>query len=129
VIVSAGRYDLTIEQGATFARLLTLQRPAGTPMYIGGRSFRAQIRRHVADESDPSPLATFACSISGDQAAGQVLLTMDAALTATLTPERYNTSRRREVPIGEWDLEMVNVDGSVERLLFGEVVLSREVTR
>lgn len=109
--LAAGRWNLRIEQGATFAQLFdcTVDDPAFT---WDGWTARSQIRTTTAPNSELLLELTPYLTVDG----GTILLSIPAAVTQTLTRN------------GRWDMELVR--GSVVvRLLQGAVVISREVTR
>lgn len=113
----AGRYDLTIEQGATFTKTFTWKQ-SGAAVDLTSYHARMQIR----ETKD----ATTALVDLDDQTkggivlggvAGTIAVTISATATAALS---FDTAF--------YDLEMV-LSTVVTRLLEGEVYLSKEVTR
>ncbi|MFI9244161.1 hypothetical protein ACIGXF_16585 [Streptomyces sp. NPDC053086] len=108
--MSAGRWDLRIEQGATFMQTYTITDPADFTW--DGWSARAQIRSAPADDGDLLLDLTPYLTVLGNA----VRLAIPAAQTETLTRN------------GVWDLEMVN-GTTVVRILQGRAVISPEVTR
>ncbi|GAA4824350.1 hypothetical protein [Streptomyces ziwulingensis] len=109
--LAAGRWNLRIEQGATFAQVFdcSVDDPAFT---WEGWSARAQIRTDTSANAELLLDLTPYLTVMG----GAIRLSIPAAVTQTLTRN------------GRWDLEMVH--GSiVVRLLQGAVPVSLEVTR
>ncbi len=108
--LSAGVWDLVIEQGATFVQTYTV---ADDPEFTwDGWSARAQIRSAPADSGDLLIDLTDYLTILG----GAIRLAIPASVTQTLTRN------------GVWDLEVVQ-GSTVVRLLNGKAILSPEVTR
>lgn len=113
----ADTYDLYIDQGATFERVITWKQTNGTPVDLTGYSARMQIRRTKSNETALVSL-TNANGITLGGTSGTIAISISAAVTEALT-------FRRAV----YDLELVSPNGSVYRLLQGAVALSKEVTR
>lgn len=108
--LSAGDWDLYIEQGSTFVQTYTV---ADDPAFTWtGWSVRAQIRSAPADSGDLMLDLTDYLTITG----GSIQLAIPATQTETLTRN------------GVWDLEVVQ-GATVVRLLKGKAVVSLEVTR
>ncbi|MER8220900.1 hypothetical protein ABTZ58_09970 [Streptomyces sp. NPDC094143] len=108
--LSAGEWDLYIEQGATFLQTYTVDDdPAFT---WDGWTARAQIRSEASENGelllDLEPYLT----VTGPS----IRLAIPASVTETLTRN------------GRWDLEVVN-GSTVVRLLNGRAIVSPEVTR
>jgi hypothetical protein len=108
----AAKYNLTIDQGATFERLVRVSE-ANAPKDLTGYVVRAQLRRSY---KAALPLATFVCAVT-DAAAGEITLTLDATTTTGIT-----------AGAAVWDLEL-EYAGVVTRLLEGTVQITPEVTR
>lgn len=124
----AGIYNLTIEQGSTFVRLISLEQPdlaadptgaTFQPYLLNGHTARMQIRRTV--ESSTTMLSLTSPSngiiISPGAPENELSITISAAVTATLTSS------------GVYDLEIVDAGGLVSKVLRGTVTLIPEVTR
>jgi hypothetical protein len=110
--MSSGKYNLIIEQGATFSRTFTYKNSAGTAVDLTGYTAAAQIRSSFSatEKTDltvsiPTP------------ANGQIVVSLTATETAALTLES-----------GVWDLELT-YGATVTRLLQGTYTLSKEVTK
>jgi hypothetical protein len=113
--MAAGVLNLLIEQGSTFLYSLSL-RDANGPMNLTNFTARMQIRRTVGAPAVLLELTTAngRIAISG----GTVALSVDAADTALLDFSK-----------AVYDLEIESPNGDVTRLIQGDVVLSKEVTR
>lgn len=109
--LTAGTWDLRIEQGATFG--MAFNCAVDNPSFTwDGFTARAQIRSEASPSGDLLLDLTDHLTIEG----GTVRLDIPASVTATLTRN------------GRWDLEMVLGSGVV-RLLEGRAIVSPEVTR
>ena len=117
--MSAGRFDLIIEQGATYTQTFTYETAAGVPINLTAYTAAMQIRESVestavlATSSGTSPSITL--TLGGS--AGTIIVTMTATVTAAFA---FDTA--------VYDLELTT-GTTVLRLLEGEVKLSKEVTR
>lgn len=115
----SGRYDLTVEQGATFGLSLTWKDAAGTPIDLTGYSARAHIRSMTQSASTLLEMTTANSRIVLGGPAGTIVLSASSAVTAALA-----------APIDAvWDLELESGAGTVTRLLEGNVHIDPEVTR
>lgn len=116
--MSAGTYDILIEQGATFRMSATWKDSAGAPVNITGYTARMQVRRRY---NDPTILLNFSTTngaIVLGGSAGTITITGAATVTDDVAART-----------GVYDLELVSADGTVTRLLEGGVTISPEVTR
>jgi hypothetical protein len=112
--MTAAVYNLVIDQGSDFAIEFTVAE-AGTAKNLSGYSARAQLR---ATKSSSSVSATFTCTIP-TPANGKINMTLPNGTSAALTAGRFF-----------YDLEIFTAnDTLVNRLLFGEVTVTQEVTR
>jgi hypothetical protein len=111
--MAAGRYDLFIEQGATFRRLLTLKANA-VAIDLTGYTVRSQIRPGAGSDTllhDMTP------DLVVTPLTGQIELVIPATDTALFTWKK-----------AVWDLEIVEPGGDVIRVLKGSVTNDLEVT-
>lgn len=115
----AATLDLVIEQGADFEREIVWKDGDGEPIPITGYEARAQVRQSFSSASPELSFSSEDESIVIDGPAGKVTLNASAEDTAALDLPRP----------GVWDLELVDPDGAVTRLIGGTVSLSREATR
>jgi len=131
--VIAGVYNITIEQGSTFGRLISIEQPdlATDPtgqtfenFDLAGFTGRMQIRRTIDTTTPMISLTTengrmtINPNIAGTPSRNnEISLLITAADTATLTTS------------GVYDLEIVSVSGVVSKIIRGDVTLIPEVTR
>jgi len=106
-------FPLTIRTGDTETVSVSMQTAAGAAINITGRTYQAQIRDTAASTA---VIATFSCSVT-DGTAGTFACTLDAATTATLTPQT-----------AVWDCQE-NTSGVITTLLAGQVWIVQDVTR
>lgn len=112
--MSAGNYNLVIDQGADFAITLTLKEN-GQAKNLSDYSARAQMR---TKKSSSAAAGTFTCAIS-DALNGKVTMKMPNVTTKDLAPGVYY-----------YDLELfTSGDANVSRLLEGTATVTAEVTR
>ena len=116
--MATGNTDFYIEQGATFVITLTWKDEEGSLVDLTGCTARMQVRKIVASETVLLELTTGNGRISIDVVKGEITLTVSATDTASLT---WKTA--------VYDLEIVHPDSTITRLLQGNVIISREVTR
>ena len=116
--MSAGRYNYTIEAGATFSRTITYTDPEDTPIDLSGSVIRMQIRDNYSSEE---------AAISVSTTDGGIVLTGDPGVfVLTLTPELTGSIPFRQ---GVYDIEIEYADQTVERVLEGRVKISTQVTQ
>lgn len=115
--MTAGIYDITIEQGATFQMNLTWKDNLGSPINISGYSARMQVRTSYEAEGTLVSLTSSGGDIVLGGALGTIAITIAASVTQGL-----------QIDEGVYDLELVN-GLTVTRLLQGRATISREVTR
>ena len=112
--MSAGRYNIIIDQGSDFSVLFTITED-GSAKNLTGFSARAQMR---TTKGASSVSATFTCTITS-ASEGKLTMSLPAATSSALTAGRYF-----------YDLEIfTSSDATVTRLMQGEVDLTQEVTR
>lgn len=116
--MSAGYYDLLIEQGATLVKPLVWKDSTGTPVDNTGYTARLQVRPHKSSTTVIVEASTDNGYITMGGADGSILIEIPADITAAITATR-----------GAYDLELTDPTGVVTRLLEGGVEISKEVTR
>lgn len=124
--MSAGKFNFTntdysknaIEQGATFDYRLVYKTADDVPADLTGYTARMMVRQNIADTEPQIELSTENGRIIITALTGGIQLLIAAEDTAALD---FNT--------GYYDLEIESGDGTVTRIMEGEVELSKEVTR
>jgi len=115
--MSAGVYNITIEQGATFIMNATWKDSNGDAINLTGYAARMQIRSdYNSDETLVSLTDSSGITLGG--AAGTIEIQIADTVTQTLTSQK-----------GVYDLELISSGGIVTRLLQGDATISREVTK
>lgn len=124
----AGVYNITIEQGTTFYRLIDVMEPdvldpdEYDPFNLTGYTARMQIRRTV-DNSTPM------LSLTSPTVSGNGITVMDGANNA-ISINMTDTTTSSLLTSGVYDLEIIKTStGAVSRLIQGTITLSLEVTR
>ena len=121
--MAAAKYNLVIEQGTTFNRVITWVDPNGVPINITGAVVKFQFRHKVTDTapffSFDSSALTAGQSIGALNSTGVINFTLDDDITATFTFSGAVL----------WDMLVERPGDIVDRLLEGEVVLRPAVTR
>jgi hypothetical protein len=111
--MAAGTYNFTLEQGATFNRILTLQENSAA-MNLSGYSVASKFR---STHDSGTVAGTFTCTIS-DASNGKITMTMTNSTTSGIEEGMY-----------VYDLEITNSAGTVTRVLQGSITVTPEVTR
>lgn len=124
----AGVYNITLEQGTTFYRLIDVMEPTvlDPDVYeafnLTGYTARMQIRRTI--DSD-TPMV----SLTSPTVSGNGITVMDGANNA-ISINITDATTSLVDSSGLYDLEIIKTStGQVSRLLQGTVTLSREVTK
>jgi hypothetical protein len=119
----AGNYNILCEQGTSFTRVIALEQPNDIdptiyePYELTDHTARMQVRRTVESTSSIISLTTENGRISLDGPNGLITLILGAADTSALTSS------------GVYDLEIIDINGLVSRVIQGTFTLSLEVTR
>ena len=116
--MAAGKWDFTIEQGATFNRKLTWTNKNKTPINLTGYTAKMQVRKNPSDSVVLIELSTSNGRIAITGLTGAIELTISATDTTAITWKG-----------GVFSLELTSPGGVVTRLLEGTVTVSPEITR
>jgi len=116
--MAAANYDFEIEQGATLSKSFVWKDGDGVAVNLTGYTARMQIRPSVDSATVLQSLSTTDGTIVIAAVTGTITLTLTDTVTAAITWRR-----------GKYDLELVSSDGTVTRLIYGVVTISKEVTR
>lgn len=120
----AASYRLLIEQGANLSIAMVIKDGTGIAIDITGYTFRGEIR---ATYSDPTVISNFTFVIT-DGPSGKVTMSLTAVQTAAIAADPAINYKKMETYLA-YDVEMVDLNSFVTRLIQGVVDLSPEVTR
>ena len=120
--MAAGKYDITVEQGATLTVNLSYKDSAGDVVDLSsGYAARMKIKEAAdgtliaSTESGDSPKNTLSIALAAS--GNNIIVTMTATNTAALD---FDTA--------VYDLELTSGANTVDRIIEGRVFLSKEVT-
>lgn len=119
--MAAGKYNIKIEQGATYRQEFIWKDASDTPVDVTGYTARMHIRGKITDDDTLVELTT--------ENDGIILGTTDGKITLQITADATSLY---DWTCGVYDLELVQVVGPetfVYRVLQGSVSVSKEVTR
>jgi hypothetical protein len=125
----AANYNFYIEQGATFKAEMIFKDSNGDPVDQTGRTFRGQIRSRY---NSLASVADFTITVENQITdKGKITILLTDADTAAIPVDDPQTtdSTKRPLTVYEYDIEAVNVDLTVDRILQGIASVSPEVTR
>lgn len=112
--MTAGKYDITIEQGSDFSLTLTVKE-GGLVKNLTGYTARGSMRKSYADNT----AYNFDFSDSPFDSNGILIMKMSNSITVDLDSGHY-----------VYDVELVHSsDDTVQRLLKGKAEITQEVTR
>lgn len=114
--MTAADYNITCEQGSTFTKTLTIKDASGVARNLSTFTARMQVRPDIDSATKLLDLTSGAGDITLNSS-GVVVISINATNTAALTQG------------GVYDLEIIDGSGTVERVIQGNFVLSKEVTR
>lgn len=124
----AGKYNMTCEQGSTFRRSLFIEQPdlvtdptgaTYEDFDLSGYTARMQVRRTIDSATFLLELTTEngALTINPAEAINEIFIDVSASVTASVSTS------------GVYDMEIIDPNGIVSRILEGNFTVSPEVTR
>ncbi len=119
--MAAGKYDIRIEQGATFQRRFTWKDPSGNLVNLTGYVAKLQVRLTPTSLTTLFDLSSTAGDIVLGGAAGTIDVTITDTETAALALGDQGIS-------AVYDLQLIAPDGTVYRLVEGKAILTPRVT-
>jgi len=122
--MAAGRYNILIEQGATFNLQLFLKDANGDPIDVAGWTGCGQIRR---THNDNSPVQEFTVTFPLPTTDGQVLIALTPSQTQGIAVDRQSNATGPQIYY--YDIFLTRADGFVFRLIEGEAKVSPSITR
>ena len=114
--MSAGKYNILCEQGATFSQVITWTDSEDVAIDLTDYTAKMQVRRSEASPNSSLELSTENGGISLNSS-GEVSLTISSADTADISSGQY-----------VYDLEMTTGE-TTTRLIQGTFTVSAEVTK
>lgn len=114
----AGTRHLVCDQGSTFTLQVTWLDSTGAAVDLTGRTARLSVRPSLESSTVTASLTTENGGITLGGTAGTVDLLLSATASAAITAGTY-----------VYDLEIVNGGTTVDKLIKGNFVVRREVTR
>lgn len=122
----AGKYDMSISQGADFTLRMTLKDSTGTPIDVTDHTFRGQIRKTA---SDAVIQASFDFTIL-DQITntGEVDVKLPSSESSAIILDKSKNANR-SITTMTYDIESEDLSGNVVRWLEGLAKISPEVTK
>ncbi len=106
---------------------VTVNTANGTPQNLTDYSSRMQIRTSYTAGTPTETLSTTNGEITITAADGNVALQLDASRTANITVDYTNGKPPKSTYV--YDLELIDNEGKVSKLLYGDVLVYGEVTR
>ncbi len=126
--MSAGNYDILIEQGSTFSIILNLKDESYNSLNLMNMTFRGHLKTSF---SENSPILQFSFTVADQtvvETVGQVEVYLTAAQTAGLSAPASGIVRTITSMV--YDIESIHsTTGVVVRWLQGVVSVSPEVTK
>ena len=116
--MTAGIYNATIDQGATWSVTVTYEDSAGAPINLTGYTAAMQIRQQYSSDVADLTLTTSNGGISITGLTGTVVVNITDEQTGALDEGYY-----------VYDLELTSTGGQVTRLIQGQLTVAPEVTR
>jgi hypothetical protein len=123
--MGAATYNFTIEQGATFSKVITWKDSTGAGINLTGYTISGKIKRKTSDQT---ALVAFTATLANQTTnPGQFTLSLTAAQTGTL-PTTTGPTAQKALLECVYDIEAAQ-GSTVYRLLEGVVKISPEATR
>lgn len=114
--MTAGVYDMVVEQGATYTLNMTWRDPEAAPIDLTGYSARLQARARGGEVLVEMNTENGDITLGDED--GTIQLRLNAATTSGLQAGIYR-----------YDLEVETGEGEVTRLLRGQFIVEGEITK
>lgn len=115
--MTARKFDISIEQGATFVMTLTYKDDTGTPIDLTGYKVEMQVRDKVGGR----------IFMSANTANGRITVNTVGQIMVRVP---HTETREIQLVYGVYDLFLHNAtDDFVEKLVFGDAIVGPSVTR
>ena len=126
-VLSSNKYNIDMWQGSTFAMTITVKDSTANVQNLTSYSARMQLRTSYDAASATETLTSSNGEITITAAEGNVALELSATRTAAIPVDLTNGKPPKTVYV--YDLELVDNNGKVSKLLYGDVNVYGEVTR
>lgn len=141
--MAAGKYDITIEQGATFELSITYKNPSGVAFDMLSTVSGYTVRTKIKDSSDGTDILSVSAVYNTADTPNSNFNSGVAVIQLDGTGIGENTNKSPNIRLvippsvtdaftferGVYDIEVENSSGSVERILEGRVKLSKAITK
>lgn len=121
------KYNLTMWQGSTFGLAITVRDANNEVQNLTSYTARMQMRPSYTSGSVTETLTSANGEITITAATGNVALELAAARTANIAVDMTNGKPPKSTFV--YDLELIDGNGKVSKLLYGDVTVYGEVTR
>ncbi len=121
------KYNLEMWQGATFSIVITVQDSSGNAQNLTGYSARMQLRSSYDAGAAAETMTSANGEITFSANTGNVIIELAATRTANIPVVLTNGKPPRSTYV--YDLELIDADNKVSKLLYGDVTVYGEVTR
>jgi hypothetical protein len=129
--MSAGKLDISIEQGTTFELKMTLKDELGARIDLTGHTFQGQVRKTYSDSTVQANFSFTLADQTNPATKGDVLASLTPAQTTALAvnPAEEGSVDRPDTPM-IYDIEsQILPSGHRYRWLQGKANISPEVTK
>lgn len=126
-VLSANKYNLEMWQGATFAMTITVKDATANVQNLTSYTARMQMRTSYGAATPTETLTTANGEITITGAEGNVALELAASRTANISVDYNNGKPPKSTYV--YDIELIDNNGKVSKLLYGDVNVYGEVTR
>ena len=116
--MTAAAYSFVIEQGATLNKAFVWKDSASTPINLTGYTARMQLRPSVSSDTVYLDMTTSNGQIVLTPSTGGIQLLLSATVTGAIEWQK-----------AKYDLELMSSTGVVTRLLYGDIDVSKGITR
>jgi len=124
--MAAGVCDLLIQQGETFSRVITITDNQVIPVAINLTGYTA--RASIRPTADSATLTVaFTCTFDADRSTGRITISLTDTQTSAISTVGKTAYDKLSKYV--WDMEIIDADLKVTRLLNGSVTVSPEVTK
>jgi hypothetical protein len=126
-LISSNKYNLEMWQGSTFSLTVTVKDSASNVQNLTGYDARMQIRTGYDAGTVTESLTVSNGEITITAAAGNLFLELAATRTANISVDMTNGRPPKTVYV--YDLELIDNNGRVSKLIYGDLNVYGEVTR